>query len=49
MISTSGSVTEYPVGSYNHQPYQMTVDSDGNIWFTAYLGNSIARITTSGT
>ena len=42
-ITTSGAVTEYPVGS---DTFGVTKGPDGAIWFTAACG--FGRITTSG-
>ena len=44
----AGVVTEFPVPTAASQPYQITAGLDGNLWFTEFAGNKIARITTAG-
>jgi streptogramin lyase len=45
-ITTSGSITSFPVSGGVGQSASITVGSDGNLWFA---GNGISRMTTSGT
>jgi len=45
-ITTSGSITSFPVSGGVGQSDSITVGSDGNLWFAG--GNGITRITTSG-
>jgi virginiamycin B lyase len=47
-ITTSGTVTEFPIPTANSQPVGITSGPDGNLWFTEQAGNQIGRITTSG-
>ena len=47
-ITPTGTVTEYPVPTYNSQPGSITAGPDGNLWFTEFSGNHIGKITTSG-
>src|ERR1019366_3520028 len=44
-ITTSGSVTEYPVAAPNSS---ITTGPDGALWFTEFGGNKIGRITIGG-
>jgi streptogramin lyase len=46
-ITTSGSITSFPVSGGVGQSDSITVGSDGNLWFAG--GNGISRMTTSGT
>jgi streptogramin lyase len=47
-ITTSGTITEYPLPQAGDQPFAVAAGPDGALWFTDYLGQ-IGRITTSGT
>ena len=47
-ITTSGTITEYPLPQAGDLPYAIAAGPDGALWFTDYLGQ-IGRITTSGT
>jgi streptogramin lyase len=42
------SVTEFPIPSFNSNPYGITRGPDGNIWFTEALAGKIGRITPAG-
>ncbi|HLG95715.1 MAG TPA: IPT/TIG domain-containing protein [Bryobacteraceae bacterium] len=46
-ITTSGTVTEYPLPGTNDSPYGIAAGPDGALWYTNVLGQ-IGRITTSG-
>ena len=55
-VTTSGSLTTFPLPSANAQPYGITAGADGNLWFTEARGNlppafvnKIGRITPAGT
>src|SRR2546427_12523133 len=41
-------ITEYPTPTTPSEPTGVTSGPDGNLWFTEYWGNNIARITTEG-
>jgi len=43
---SSPTITEYPS---ENVPFGITTGPDGNIWYTEFSGNNIARITPSGT
>jgi virginiamycin B lyase len=47
-ITTSGSVTEYPVPTADSAPGIITAGPDGALWFTENAGDKIGRITTTG-
>jgi uncharacterized protein (TIGR03437 family) len=47
-ITTSGTITEYPLPQAGDYPLAIAAGPDGALWFTDYLGQ-IGRITTSGT
>jgi virginiamycin B lyase len=47
-MTTSGSVTEFPLPTPNAHPTRITVGSDGALWFTEIQANAIGRITTAG-
>ncbi len=42
-----GTITEYPVPTAGSAPLAMTPGPDGNLWFTEYTGNQVARINPS--
>jgi virginiamycin B lyase len=44
----TGSVVEYAVPTANSQPVSIVSGPDGNLWFTEFRGNKIARMTTNG-
>ena len=44
----TGSVVEYSVPTVNSQPVSIVAGPDGNLWFTEFRGNKIARMTTAG-
>jgi virginiamycin B lyase len=46
--ASTGSITEYPVPTVNSQPVSIVAGPDGNLWFTEFRGNRIARMTTAG-
>jgi streptogramin lyase len=51
-ITTTGTITEFPTTvppTAGPVPYWITAGPDGNLWFTENLGNTIARITPTGT
>jgi virginiamycin B lyase len=48
LVPASG-ITEYTVTTSSAQPLNLTLGPDGNVWFTEYAVNKIAKITTSGT
>jgi virginiamycin B lyase len=48
-ITTTGTVTAYPISLYNSQPSGIAAGSDGNLWFTEKGINKIGKITTAGT
>lgn len=41
-------VTEFPIPIVGTQPQHITLGSDGALWFAAYNGNYIGRVTTDG-
>ena len=45
-ISTTGSITEYPIPTPHSNPHSIAVGSDGNLWFTE--DQKIGKITTTG-
>jgi uncharacterized protein (TIGR03437 family) len=47
-ITTSGTITEYPLPQAGNLPFAIAAGPDGALWFTDFLGQ-IERITTSGT
>jgi uncharacterized protein (TIGR03437 family) len=46
-ITTSGTITEYPLPGKNDTPYTIAAGPDGALWYTNFLGQ-IGRMTTSG-
>jgi streptogramin lyase len=42
------SIAEFPTSSSSSAPYDITVGSDGNLWFTELNVGKIGRITTAG-
>jgi streptogramin lyase len=44
----TGSIHEFAVPTANSQPLSIVTGPDGNLWFTEFLGNKIARMTTEG-
>ena len=48
-ISSSGTVTEFPIPTANSAPYAITAGPDGNLWFTETGSGKIGRISPSGT
>ncbi len=47
-ITTSGTITEFPVPTSNSLLEGITTGPDGNLWFTEGNGNQIGRITPAG-
>src|SRR5260370_29501829 len=47
-ITSSGTITEFPIATVNSLPDFITAGPDGNLWFTEANGNKIGRITTAG-
>ena len=47
-ITTSGSISEFPVPTASSYLYGIAAGPDGALWFTEYGGNKIGRITTAG-
>lgn len=45
----TGSIVEYQVPTANSQPVSIVAGPDGNLWFTEFRGNKIARMTIAGT
>ncbi len=43
-ITTSGSITEYPIPTSSSYPIGITAGPDGNLWFTEGEGNKIGRL-----
>ena len=43
-ITTSGTVTEFPIPTANSFPQGITAGPDGNLWFTELLADKIGRI-----
>jgi streptogramin lyase len=43
-MTTTGSLTVFPVPTTNSGPYGITVGPDGNLWFAEYYGHAIARL-----
>jgi hypothetical protein len=48
-VTTSGTITEYPVPTANSGPYFIAAGSDGSLWFTEIRADKVAKMTTSGT
>ena len=44
----TGSIVEHSVPTVNSQPVSIVVGPDGNLWFTEFRANNIARMTTDG-
>lgn len=44
----TGSIVEYQVPTANSQPVSIVAGPDGNLWFTEFRGNKIARMTIDG-
>jgi virginiamycin B lyase len=44
----TGAVIEYPVPTANSQPVSIVAGPDGNLWFTEFRGNTIARMAIDG-
>ncbi len=51
LVSTNGTITEYPIPTGNAGPWGIAAGPDGNLWFTeyGYGANKIGKITPSGT
>ena len=47
-ITTSGSITEYPIPTSKSSPESIATGPDGALWFTEIGANKIGRITTGG-
>src|SRR6266566_5558996 len=52
-ITTTGTISEFPLPDPQSHPYGITTGSDGNLWFVGYIGNNdpkgmIWRITPTG-
>jgi len=47
-ITTSGTMTSYPIPTASSDPYDIVTAPDGTLWFTELQANKIAQITTSG-
>ena len=43
-ITTSGSITEFPIPTSHSAPVGLTVGPDGGIWFVESSGNKIGRL-----
>jgi streptogramin lyase len=48
VANAAGSFSEISIPTAGTYPEGLAAGSDGNLWFTEYSGNKIARITTSG-
>lgn len=48
-ITTSGTVTRYPLPNAGSSPDQIALGPDGAMWFTERFGDRIGRISTDGT
>jgi len=48
-ITTTGTITEFPVPTANGKPLGITAGPDGALWFTEDGASKIGRITTTGT
>jgi virginiamycin B lyase len=44
----TGAVLEYSVPTVNSQPVSIVAGPDGNLWFSEFRGNKIARLATDG-
>jgi streptogramin lyase len=42
------TITEFPIPTTASLPYAIAAGPDGNVWFTEFAGNNIARITPAG-
>src|SRR5438132_1619158 len=47
-LAAVGDITEYPIPTASSDPIGIAAGPDGNLWFTEYNGNNVARVTTSG-
>ena len=48
-MTTTGTLTEFPIPTANSGPFDITPGPDGNLWFTEFKSGKIGRITTAGT
>jgi streptogramin lyase len=48
-ITTTGTITQYPVPTASSYPRSIAVGPDSNLWFTEIYANKIGKITTGGT
>jgi virginiamycin B lyase len=48
-ITTTGTLTEFPLPNPNSFPTGITAGPDGNLWFAEQIGNRVGRITPGGT
>ena len=46
-VSATASINEYPM-RYGGRPERITAGPDGNVWFTSYFDQLVAKITPSG-
>ncbi len=46
-ITTSGTITEYPLPTPNDSPFGIAAGPDGALWYTDFLGQ-VGRVTTAG-
>src|SRR5439155_19495099 len=47
-VTTSGVITEYPIPTANSGAEGIAAGPDGNLWFTEFNANKVAKVTTSG-
>ena len=47
-ITTTGTITLYPVPTQSSQPWGIVAGPDGALWFTEFSANQIGRSTTAG-
>jgi virginiamycin B lyase len=47
-LTTTGTLTEFPLPTAHSGPTGITTGPDGNLWFTEATGQKLGRITPSG-
>lgn len=47
-MTTTGTVTEFPLPNVHAEPLSIIKGSDGALWFTEFAGNALGRITIGG-
>ncbi len=47
-VTTTGTVTEFPIPTPNASPNDLALGADSNVWFTEQSASSLGRIDSSG-